>query len=733
MASKNWPRQDVKEIEKTENWFRMHLDFVEDLVRNTDSKVQKWNRNYAEYNGLISPKSTKYLTETYGKKNRGNYIDYRVGKNKIDILHGEWLQTPLKSTVKTINSKAVVNKLRVKHINLGAAYMKKDLVKLAENGIDPMEGAPIQDPKDPEFEQKITPKDKNEIIMQRIIDTCIDEMKLVQEFGRNFVDGCITGHAGIKINVNEDTGDIWTETIDPRDGIFIEFDNDPLMKKSFVFGSRRKLPINEILMKYKLSDKQRSVLDGMRDRYEQYLNNDLYRGKYSMHKGQFAVEVLHLEWMGVRPKYTKKSPLTNSQKEFAPIENEVVELPLQETAYERNMEQYKKRGEEVTVEWEEVLYEATRIGHELNINMRPKPFMMRDEDSGKPMFSYVFVGVKSVDGECVSLQEVIEPFSNIHNIVMYQSLREISKMKGKSIAYDRAGLPKGKKVKDVLYNLLNDSFIDYSSSGQANMGGRDLPFERVFKEIDLGLSNSFQQLLAFKNDNLAMMDRVTGINEYREGNIAASATATNAAASQAASRTITESLFFYMHAFVEEALTRLAETAKLAWGLHKPEKLRFILGDEDFEYLKASMDIANQSYGVSLVNGRREQMLKQKIEAYAESYANKGEMRFVDLIDVQMSDTLADARKAALEGWDKVEKMKQMSLNKQLAADQENSARQSETAIQLSRENREDVQMHELQKIREKGKVDLIVKSADAKNQAALRSLDNDLENGMPQ
>lgn len=726
-AGKLFPRADIEESKKDKDWFKQHLEFAEDLLRNSDWRVTKMNRLYAAYNGNANPKSTQYLTETYGKKNRGKYTDYRVGRNKIDILHGEWLKTPMKSTVKTINSQATVRKLEKYDLNLGAAHMKPDLEKLRTMGVDPMEGMQIQDPQDPNFKEKISVKDKNEIVMQRIIDACIDELKLVRQFGDNFVDAGITAHAGSRICTDEDTGEVWVELIDPRDGIFFEFDKDPLMKKSFMMGSKKKLPINEILMKFKLTGKEREVLEGVRDRYEYYLNNDTYRGKYSMHNGHFCADVVHIEWMGVKPKYTKISPKTNVQKEFSPIGNDTVELPIHEGAYERNKKNYDKRGDEVVTEWVQTIYEATRIGHELDLMMREKPLMMRDEDSGKPKFTYTYVVAKSVDGDAISLQEVLEPFANIHNIVMYQALREVAKSKGKIIAYDRAGLPKGTRVKDVLYRALNDSFLDYSSSGQTNMGGRDLAIERVFKELDLGLSNSFQQLLAFKNDNLAMMDRVTGINEYREGNIAASSTATNATNSAEASRTITESLFFYMHAYVEEVLTKLAETAKVVWGLHKPEKLRYLLGDEDFDYVQATSGIADDSYGVSLTNGRREQMLKQKIEAYAEGYANKGEMRFVDLIDVQMADTLAAARKAALEGWEKVEKLKQLTLNKQLASEQENSARQSETGMQMAREAREEQHAFELKKIREKGRADLIVETAKTKNLAVLKTLENEM------
>lgn len=725
---KVWPSQDILESEKNPAWYAQHLDFAEELLKNGDFRTTKMSRLYNSYNGVTAAKSVRYLTETYGFKNKNKYIDYRAGRTKIDILHGEFLKIPLNSTVRTINSDAVVKKLEQYDFNLGAAHVREDIEKLRSVGVDPLEGMDPEDPNDPDFKKKIKPKDRYEIIMQRIINSLIEELDLVEKIGSNFLDAEIVSRMFSQIVVDEKNGSIDLEPIDPRDGIWFEFDRDPFLKKSFVMGRRQKMSINEVLTKFELTDTQRQQLKGLRDNYDTLKNNPDYKGRYSLVNGEYVVDVMHIEWMGLRREYTKKSPKTKSQMEFSSQEDGFLNISVTAGAYEANKKQIdktaKKNGQEIITEFTEELYEATRIGNLIDINCRVKPFTMKDEDTGKPMFSYTGCVVKSVDGESISLQEIIENFSSLFNVVMYQINREIGKMKGKFIGFDKGMLPKGQTVKQLLYKVVNDSMFEFSSAGTTNMAGKDMNIMNLLKEFDLGLSESFPQLIALKNDILQMLDLMTGINNERTGNIQASSTLGNAQSAIEASRTITEALFYYTHKYSETILMKLAETSKLVWGLYKPDKLRTILGDEDYEYVQATEGLADQKYGVYLTNGRRESELMQKIERYVEFYANSKELEFVDLVDVTLSDSLAEVKIAAVKGWERVQKVRQAEINKQLMAQNENTTRTTEAGIQIAREDRQGKLEGDLIKIAAKGQADLIVKTADKKGDMILNQQD---------
>jgi len=725
-----FPRQDIPDkdkdpkTEKGKKWFQEHLDFAEHLLKNNGSRIEKMSRLYDSYNGKTEADSIRYLVSTYGKKNRSKYIPYRISKTKLDILEGEFLRMPLNATVKTINSEAVSAKMDRYELMLGAMHSKKELEKLKEVGVDVLEGMPVPDKDDPSAFKSLSFKDKNESIMQIMLKQIIKELSVKRKLAKNLQDCTITSRAYGKVEINELTGDMNYEPCDPRDAIYIEFERDPFMEKSPVMGCVKRMPINQILTSYRLTNEQRTKLENIRNNPTQYVQNQEYRNRYRYVGGEFCADVMHIEWKSVRPKYSKTTPRTAKQMEFDSSIKEH-ETGLNSDEYENNQDQYQKRekkGElKVTTEWEEDMYEATRIGHDIDINLRRKPFIMRDEDTGKILgFSYSGLVFNEVDGETISLKEIAENFDNIFDILMYQILKEINKAKGKVIVYDRAGLPKKTTVKNVLYNALNDSFIDVDSSAAGNMSGKDLNISQIFREIDLGVSNSFPYLLQMKNEIIQLLDTITGIHGAREGNIKASSTVANAMQSVEASNTITEPLFYYLTKFGENVMMKLVETGKLVWGLYQPNKARMVLGDEKFNFLKVTQDIAFASYRTELVNPRWEQQIRQRMQQLAEVSLNAKELRPQDLLDFELAETLADAKGMLKSAWNEINKMRMLESQQRMVADNEMNERNLQTQLQIRKEDREDSQSNEKDNIMLKGKTDLALIAAKQKGELLL-------------
>lgn len=730
--SRRFPNQAVDEIDKTPTWYKECMDFAQDLWRNGDFRTTKMNRLYNVYNGVTRENAVKYLTDTYGWTNKNKYIDYRAGKTKIDILHGEYLKIPLNSTVRTINSDAIVAKLQQYDLNLGASHVKDDLTKLRSVGVDPMEGAEVPDPNDKDFQSKINPKDRYEIIMQRIIDVLIKELDLVEKFGSNFLDAEITSRMASYISVDKRTGSINLEAFDPREGIWFEFDRDPFMKRSWLMGRRRKMSLNEVLVKFELTDQQRTKLEHIRNNWNDYYTNPDMKGKYSIVNGEYIVEVMHIEWMGLKNNYTKKSPKTKSQMEFSNPEDGFLNLDITAEGYERNKAKMNKEaernGQSIVKEYTQELYQMWRIGFDMDIECGLKPFTMKDEDTGDPISSYSACVVKSVDGESISLQEIIENFSAQFNAVMFQIFREIGKMKGKVLGFDKGMMPKGTNVKKMLYKMLNDSLFEYSSAGITNMAGKDLQITNMLKEFDLGLSASFPELIALKTDLLQMLDIMTGINNERVGQIQASSTVSNAQQAVEASRTITEALFFYTHRYNENVLMKLAETAKIVYGRYRPDKLRTLLGYADFNWLMSSAGLEDQKYGVYLTNGRAESELMAKLSKYVDAYANSKELRFIDVFNFTMSQSLAEAKNFIEEGWKIVQKVRQDELAKQQQSQAVGQNQQLATNVQIARETLNTKHGQDMEKEKLKIKGVLANTTLKAKNDATLATHENELE-----
>lgn len=714
------PRQDIPEIDKGPDWFKKHANYAESILIANRQTILKMDRLYNSYNGKTESDSIKHLVSTYGTRNRSKYISYRLSKTKIDILIGEFLQMNLNSTVKTINQEAVTDKVQKYEFALGVMHSRSALKKLKEVGVDVMEGADIPEANDPSAFAKLIPKQQEEVIMQIMLKNFIREYNLLDKFASNVQDCLITSRHWGRIEVNELTGDLNYRVIDPRDRIVLEYDRDPYLEKSPIAGSLRKMPIHEILTTYKLTQAERDKLDAIRQNPGNYTTSSTYRGRYYYVEGQLCADVIHLEWKSVRPRYRRKSPKTKNQLFMDDTsDNYITTLSdAQAKEYELKM----KKGyvdENITVEWEEDMYEVLRIGHDVIPveYQRRKPFIMRDEDTGKILTYSYFGGVfNKVDGDSISLKEVCDNFDTAFDTIMYQLLREVNKAKGKVIMYDRAGLPKGQTVKGVLYNALNDSFIDYNSAAAGNMSGKDLSMSAAIKEIDLGVSNSIVSLLQMKNEIVQMLDMITGIHGAREGKIAASATVANSQQSDAASRTITEPIFYHLTKSFERIMLGIVETGKLVWGLYQPNKARMVLGDEKYGYLKASPKIAYCSYAVSLVNPRYEQAIKERMQNYAELALNAKEIRVVDILDFEMQETLAEARQVLRDSWNKIQDSRDKAAQQNNEAQAQINEKQMQTQMQIATENREDQQAAKLEQIDRQGEWMLKLNSQKDRN-----------------
>jgi len=193
-----------------------------------------------------------------------------------------------------------------------------------------------------------------------------------------------------------------------------------------------------------------------------------------------------------------------------------IELNTEE--YEKNIEKYNKdvaNGKySIEVKYQEELWEGWQIGHDMYKDVRRVPFTMRREDAPGDVFATSYTGMlaNTVNGYRVSLQELMTALSEAFDIVMYQQMREIGKVKGKAIVYDSAGLPRNTTIKDVLYQLANDNFININTAASGNMANKDIATALGIKEVDLGLSASFPALVNLSREIKMMLDEISGIN-----------------------------------------------------------------------------------------------------------------------------------------------------------------------------------------------------------------------------
>ena len=379
-----FPVQTLPEREKTPDWVRLHLDYGQDLLRNSNYQRGLMDESFKSYNGIKPPESVLYLTKTYGKQNRAKFIPYRAHSTKMKLMVGEFLTRPLNATVETINRDAKSEKMAQMDFMYGAMEAKPELEHLKNKvGVDVMEGAPIpESEEDPVFE-KMSPKDKEESIMQIILNEQIPSLDLKQKFSNDLLNCAITSMIFGKVERDEE-GETRYISLDPRDAIYEEIKGDTYLEKSPILGSRQWMSVHDVLMKYRLTPAQVKKLEDISNNPQGYISQ---AGNVIRHSpvGGLVIEVIHIEWKSVRPTYFKKVLKTATQLAFDPSEKYIY-MEMDTEAYESNIDWHKQQVDkgkyEIEVKYAEDLWEATRIGglKELDTNMRRAFFQMRSVD-----------------------------------------------------------------------------------------------------------------------------------------------------------------------------------------------------------------------------------------------------------------------------------------------------------------------------------------------------------------
>lgn len=719
------PVQTIPEIDKDQStekgreWGKRCIDYGISLLDYQDSNRTKMDRLYLSYNGERSLDSIKWLTQSNGIEHRAKFVSYKVGLAKQKLLEGEWLRRPLNAVVQTVNMQAKSEKMAHMDFMTGAMIAKPELETIKQvAGVDVMEGAPIPESEDDPIWQKMSPKDKQEDIMQIIINEQIKKLGLIRKFGENFKDARITSKcfAKVEINQNGDVDYIW---IDPRNAIHEYIDGDDFLEKSTIKGCRQTMPLHQALLRDTFTKTEREQLENAIAVFGNAAG--VTRNRIRNVNKQTMIDVIHVEWKSVRPSYYKIMPKTPMQLEYDDSTSEITkEIPAE--IYERNKAKYDKgvaNGEfKIETKYEEDLWEGTCYGGIIYKRVQRKPFQMRRVDAPSAIMDSSYIGCLfgTTDGVRISLQELIENFDLAFDVCEYQIMKELNRAKGKVLGFDLAAMPKNKTLAQVIQGITDDGIFIYNSQAAGNVGQRNLDLQHIMQTEDIGFSDSFPQLIALQNNILNTLDKITGINENREGQVSASSTVTNTQGAIQASRTITEPLFYQMQLFVEKAMTCIVEATKVSWAFYKTEKGEQILGTDKFKYMQVTRELGYRDYGVHIEDGGKYLELMQRMRSYIEFAMNSKEISAIDALRFELAETTVEAEKVFEDAFQRVQAIAQQSMQQEQEAAAAMQQQQLQQQLQIATDTREDNQAAKINEIVTKGEVDIKVNAAKAQD-----------------
>lgn len=729
-----FPSQTIPQKDKNTAWLREHLNYAESVLTYGKQSYSRMTRLFMGYNGIKVKGAMDWITKRYGLQDKAVYISYRLGRTKIDLIHGEWLKRPLAATLKTINSEAMSEKMAAQDRMMGAMLAKKELEEIKKHtGVDVMNGVPIpEDENDPVW-KTMSFKDKAEDMMQIILDNQIKELDVKKKLGDGFKNCAITNYVYCQVERTE-TGDIELWNIDPRDAIFEAIDGDDYMEKSPVMGCRKWLPVHTVLMRYDLTKEQREQLEAARKNPGSWSGvNGQGRGYMRDDNGYLEVAVIHIVWKSVTPTYYKIVPKTATQMELEPDGEPTMRLLLDTEKYEKNKayhdKQVAKGAYTIETKYREEEYEATRIGGIIDVNMRPTFFQKHSTDKPSHVLSSTYLGYVHgrTDGVTVSLQQVIENFENIYDITMYQLLKDIVRAKGKIITVDRASLGIQETLETMMHKITNDGILDIDTAQAGQVGSKFSPKD-IIGMIDLGLSDTFPYLVQLRNDIRNELNQITGINENRMGITPASSTATAQQSDIANSRTITEALFYGYSGFVKRVLQQIVNASAISWAFYKLDKGEQILGSEKFEFLKITKDIGYRDYGVFIEDGTAYMEISQKIDTVMQLGINAKTLDTMDVMNVLLAETLSQKKAFLREANERMTRIAQQQQEANNQAQAQMQQAQLDQQLQIHMENREDIQRQEIDVVAAKTEGQIAVDNNKARNEMMKQNMKGEQE-----
>lgn len=706
----SFPDYKPEKGQSEENWAKAYIDAIINYHDNSSSSRRTKIQNlYDTHNGIVKQEDKRFLVERYGSTLSASYVDFKLGRTKIKLLLGEYITIDFDPFVYTTNPDALTSKAEFASLIRGAMSARETLDKITKSSsIKPLNGIKIPKETDPDLFNKLYPKTENEVIMQTILDDELADGLLKLKGYETMGDVVIVSECHGLIE-KDNTGKEIIEVINPKSAIFQEVPNDPFCEKSPFKGHWKYMFVKDILQRFKLSEADIITLKS-----EEEDTSARETSGWKIIGGVPAVPVYFLEWKSVLPVYTKRSPAPDGGPDYI--------VDIDPKFYNKHKvsitNDIAKKAYTVEESWREVIYEGVRIGKTVyaEIGLKKNQIQTRDfMNKYRAEFDYVNFLFGTIDGIRISLQELVNGLSAVYNIIMFQMVREIRKIRGKVFVYDEAMRNKLKTMKSVLYDLEEHGVLRVNSSSEQNYGAADVTNAvNMIKELDLGLSQSFQILLQLKITIEDTIDRITGINENREGLGKASQTATGAMQNIEASRSITKDIFYCHNLFMQECLRKLLEKRKTNWEWIDSMKGRILLGKTMAAHLKITRNITNDDYGVYLSDGKKEKEIREMIRPLFAQEINASKLRTKDVVSFEMSRNLNAGIQILEIAWDEINKIAARDSQIKDKMNQDSLNMQRQMAI----EDREDQQAHEvlIQKL----------KSADASRKLGAQGLMNE-------
>ena len=700
------PAQKVTSTQKNEQWRKQCVDaiigFGTDRLVNGRSSRENKQINYNLYNSKSNEEDFEYVTNPMG--NKENYAsaskmqNYNLIRPNIEVLKGEEIKRPFNFFVKgTGGGAATAREQRKKELIL--SNLRNRLYQ--ELGIEPEEdeNGEVMELPDIEKYMKSEFADSREITANQVLNYLLKKENLEMKFNMGWEHALISAEEIYYVGISN--GEPKCRVVNSLNFEVDKDDDVKFIEDAQWCREHRYMSLGSILDTYGefLKDEELDKLDrhelstgttdyGMQPAFAYDADSmKAYASRTST--SNYGVTVINVCW-----KAWKKIGFLRWIDE-AGEQEQVVDDTFTLT------KELTKLGAIIEWRWINSVWEGTRIGSDIYVNIRELPNQTRNMSNPSecklPYTGYIY---NNTNSQATSILDLIKPHQYTYNIIWWRFEQELAKSKGKAFIMDIAQIPKtqGWDVEQWLYYFdnLGVAFINSMEEGRDGDPNSVAKFNQ-FNSIDRGLSQAVSIYFEAMNKVESMVDNIVGISSQRRAQTSPSESATANQNSIIQSSHMTEPYFYFHNELKKQVLTKLLECAKIAYMGGK--KIHFIADEIYTETITVDGELFPDSdYGVFVTNSSKDNEIKNKVEGLFNIALQQEKMQLSSMIKGFQANSISEMASIIAGGEAEFTEREQQNneANRQQQADavdkqieDQRQARENDnTNRQLDRENK---------------------------------------------
>lgn len=697
-SSYSFPSIAIKDKEKDKDY---HKRWALAIVSNTFT--DNWTTNYTKLQMLASlyqvgtgSELTSFLqTNPDGSAAPAIWTSLNTIKTRLRVLLGELEERGYIIKAKALNSEAEARKLEEKE-RLRVRRKLQELQQFVEETagiqLEQNEYVPQSEDELKEY-MDLSWKDKNVLILEGILKWTATRFNWDEKRKRLFLNVLWANRAIVRNDIVR--GVPQPSDIDPLRFIFDPHSTDDMLSDSTYFGEADYYPLATAAERYGLSLQE---LQEAYTSYETYLGLGANRHNSHFHDSWAAMPGQTFRWFKLQDGTPRCLVIRACWKDYKTLANKYEENEKGTYLQDVTDKEIRKRDEDKIIYNKiQIWRQATLIGgntvREWGECTNQATSLDSLEVSEPPYIVWV---PEFLQGRDVSMVEQLATPQLLKDIALYKLQLEQAKAIGRVIMLDMAMFPDGMTKESVLSYMKADGIV-FVNSKEYQLTNGNL---NLFKDFDLGLSQSIIQQISLIDYLDKQIDSISGVSAERQGQVQGSSQAVGVyQAALFASNLMTASYFKGFERFCSRVLNHQAKLAKIAWADKK--KFAPIIGDVGIDFLKDNIDISLDEFDVTVQSLPPITLDRQMMQEMVMMALQSKELPLSDALAIMLEpDTTVAVRKF----------QRKYALRQIMASQQEQQAAQQEQQMaQMQMQQQQQVQQGtwqnqlELQQMKNKG------------------------------